>query len=105
MTTSTRPAASRSPASRAPSARVDEAGRDDVGAERGEALLDLALIAEQPLVQAVELRPVGGQADAEEADARARARAAGAHGAPSGGATRLLARRAPALAMRVRARA
>ena len=86
---------------------VDEAGGDDLGAELGEARLDVALVAEQALVQALELRPVGGQADADQPDARAHAlRRRRRHGAPLPGAGSLrLARRAAALASRVRARA
>ena len=86
---------------------VDETGRDDIGAELGEPPLDVALVAEQPLVQALELRPVGGQADAQEPDARARALTPRRrHDAllPRRRAAARLARRAAALSMRVRAR-
>ena len=104
---STRPAASRSPASRAPSAVSTRPAETTSAPSSREALLDVALVAEQPLVQALELRPVGGQADAQQPDARARAlRGSRRHGAllPGAGSLRL-ARRAAALARRVRARA
>ena len=86
--------------------RVDEACRDDLGAELCEARLDIALVAQEALMQALELRPVGRQADTEEPDPRALALSGDRrHGAllPDAGSRRL-ARRAAALARRVRAR-
>ena len=48
---------------------VDQAGRDHVAAELGDALLDAPLVALDALLEPVELRPVGRQADPEDADA------------------------------------
>ena len=50
--------------------RVDEAGRDDLGAELAELALESRLVALEPFAEPFELRPVRGEADAEDADAR-----------------------------------
>ena len=49
--------------------RIDQPGRDDLGAHRLEARLDPLLVALEPLAQPLELRPVRGETDAEDADA------------------------------------
>ena len=50
----------------------DEAGIDELDAVAFDAFADLTLIADQPVAQSFELRPVGVESDAEEADLRAR---------------------------------
>ena len=50
--------------------RVDETGRDDLGAHLLEATLDPVLVAGEAIAQAVELRPVRRQPDAEHRDAQ-----------------------------------
>ena len=71
MTRSTRPGGKQVAGLARALGGVDEARRDDLGAELCEARLDIALVAQEALVQALELRPVGRQADAEEPDPRA----------------------------------
>jgi hypothetical protein len=51
--------------------RVDEPGRHDVGPEPGDAVLDAPLVALDALAQALELRPVRLEPDAEDPDPRA----------------------------------
>jgi len=50
--------------------RVDETGGGDLGAHLLETTLDPALVADEALAQAVELRPVRSQTDAEHGDAQ-----------------------------------
>ena len=50
--------------------RIHQPGRDDLCAHRLETRFDPTLIALEPLAQALELRPVRGEPDAEDADAR-----------------------------------
>ncbi len=81
--------------------RVHEPGRDDLRPHLLEAPLDPALVALEPLAQAVELRPVRGEPDAEHRDPRG----SGAAHDPSSGVATPACRRASALRSRARARA
>src|SRR5262249_12704311 len=74
--------------------RVDEPRRDDLGTEPAQLLFDPPLVALEPLAQTLELRPVGVEADPEEADA----------GHCASAWTAAAWRLAPALRRRVRAR-
>ena len=47
---------------------VDQARRDNLGAERLEPRLDAPLVPLEPIAQPLELRPVGSEADPEDAD-------------------------------------
>ena len=69
---------------------IDEAGRDDLGPEVGELRLEPEPVALEPLAQPLELRPVRGEADPEDADPAAsralRQRVLRRAGAPRGSA-------------------